>query len=570
MGRHSEGAKRRHWLRWTLLGLLVVIVLLAIDLALAGSRAASAFKDGRDALTTGGSALESGNVPEAQNEFGAASSAGQDATDALGHPSVSVVGWLPWFSDDVDALRRAARAINLAAEGGTSSADAADAAGWDGSSIPGFQSGGQFNPSALAAAAPHLQDAADHLSAASDEMAPVDPSSLAAPLQGPVEQAKQEIDTRASQAEIAAKLAELVPVLFGADGPRTYLLVTLSPSDPRAAGGYPGVFGVLHADGHQISLSGLAPTSTIPGVAAVDGPKDAKRAWHWAGIDRFFWDTTYTADFPTAAGFMKRIWEAGGGKPVDGVIAGDPTLMSAILGAVGSVDTPAWPETITADNVQQIVGADVYRTEDSHQSDEWEVGVGDALWQAFLTRPLSTQSFATALSSASADGHLQVWTSDASEEAQLDSLGVSGRFALPSDGSALVRLNGFTDNRAGYFAKTSVKQSSAPAPEAGSTKRTVTVRVENTAPSNGPKSILLGIHPGDTGGKPIGTFGTDINVYLPADATKIHVKQDGSSTLPFEWNELGAHVVSLSRLIPPGTMSEMQVSYELGPEQRVT
>ena len=42
------------------------------------------------------------------------------------------------------------------------------------------------------------------------------------------------------------------------------------------------------------------------------------------------------------------------------------------------------------------------------------------------------------------------------------------------------------------------------------------------------------------------------------------------STLPFEWNELGAHVVSLSRLIPPGTMSEMQVTYELGPEQRVT
>ena len=86
--------------------------------------------------------------------------------------------------------------------------------------------------------------------------------------------------------------------------------------------------------------------------------------------------------------------------------------------------------------------------------------MGDALWQAFLTRPLSTQSLATALASASADGHLQVWTSDANEEAQLDSLGVSGRFALPADGSAVVRLNGFTPNRAGYFAQTSVDQSS--------------------------------------------------------------------------------------------------------------
>src|SRR6478672_1573368 len=135
MGRHSVGTKKRHWLRWTLLGLLVVVVVLAIDLALAGSRAAGAFTDARAALTTGGSALESGDVNEALNEFGAASSAGRDAIDALGHPSVTVVGWLPWFSDDVDALRRAARAVTLAADGGTSYADAADAAGWDGSSI---------------------------------------------------------------------------------------------------------------------------------------------------------------------------------------------------------------------------------------------------------------------------------------------------------------------------------------------------------------------------------------------------------------------------------------------------
>ena len=52
----------------------------------------------------------------------------------------------------------------------------------------------------------------------------------------------------------------------------------------------------------------------IPKVKPVPGPADAKKAWGWAGIDRIFWDTTYTPDFPTAAGFMKGIWEAGGGE----------------------------------------------------------------------------------------------------------------------------------------------------------------------------------------------------------------------------------------------------------------
>src|SRR4051812_1384668 len=144
--------------------------------------------------------------------------------------------------------------------------------------------------------------------------------------------------------------------------------------------------------------------------------------------------------------------------------------------------------------------------------------------------------------------------------------GVPRRARPVSDGGAPGRLNGVTANPARYFAKASVKQSSAPASDAGSPTRTATLRAEHTAPPNGPKSILLGIDPGDTGGKPVGTFGTDINVYLPADATKIHVKQDGKSTLPFEWHELGAHVVSLSPLIPPGTTIEMQVTYEVGPD----
>src|SRR5205085_104717 len=184
MGRHS-GSRKRHWLRWTLLGVLLIGVVLLIDLAWAGSRAIDAFTSARDDLSAGGSALQSGSIGEAWNDFGASSSAGKAAVGALAHPAVSVVGWLPWFSDSVDAARRSARAIELAAGGGTSYADAAEAAGWDGSTIPGFQSGGRFDSTALAAAAPNLQNAADQLAQARDEMAPVDPSALVGPLQRP-------------------------------------------------------------------------------------------------------------------------------------------------------------------------------------------------------------------------------------------------------------------------------------------------------------------------------------------------------------------------------------------------
>ena len=214
----------------------------------------------------------------------------------------------------------------------------------------------------------------------------------------------------------------MLPPLLGVDSEKTYLLVTLSPSDPRAAGGYPGVYGVLHADGKRVTLSDLAATSTIPQVPAAC-PRRPTCCTHTAttASTRLFWDTTYAPDFPTAAKLMSDIWTAGGGEKVDGVIAGDPALMAGLLSVVGPVSTPAWPETITADNVQRIVGADVYKTTSGATSDAWELGIGKALWGAVLTRPWPMQAMSAAISSAAKGRHLQVWSPDPSAEATLQS-----------------------------------------------------------------------------------------------------------------------------------------------------
>ena len=153
---------------------------------------------------------------------------------------------------------------------------------------------------------------------------------------------------------------------------------------------------------------------------------------------------------------MKGIWEAGGGQPVDGVIAGDPALMASFLQVVGPVDSPVWPETITADNVQRIVGADVYRTTSQEQSDAWEVGIGASLWDAVLSREWPVRQMATAMSDAVDGGHLQVWSPQKDEQAALGDLGVTGAFVPPTDAEPRVTFNGFGANRAGYFATTDV------------------------------------------------------------------------------------------------------------------
>jgi hypothetical protein len=122
----------------------------------------------------------------------------------------------------------------------------------------------------------------------------------------------------------------------------------------------------------------------VPPVAA---PEEVVKRWKDSGSFSNFIDTTYPPDFPTAGMLMTEIWQAAGRPSVDGVLAADPHFMAELLRVLGPVDTPAWPDTITADNVVQILAADTFKTPSYIVSDRWQNTVGDALWQALLTRP---------------------------------------------------------------------------------------------------------------------------------------------------------------------------------------
>ena len=62
--------------------------------------------------------------------------------------------------------------------------------------------------------------------------------------------------------------------------------------------------------------------------------------------------------------------------------------------------------------MQRIAGADVYRTLDNNESDRWQVGIGEALWAAVLTRPWPMSTMASAVARGATDGHLKVWSAE--------------------------------------------------------------------------------------------------------------------------------------------------------------
>ena len=548
--------RHRRW-PWVLAIVVLGILALAGDVLWSGATAAGSLQDTQDRLREGADALEAGDTLAAANAFAAAESDATQAVDALHHPGPTIVGILPWIGDDMEAVTRISTAAQLSAQAGGALVGAAEAVGWDGGDLPGFAPGGRIDARTLAEAAPALTQAAGYLDLASQEVAPIEPDSLLGPLREPAADAKREIAERARQARKLATATEVLPGMLGADGDRTYLLVSLNTSDPRGAGGYPGAYALMHADGDRVELDQLQPVATIHRVPAIDAPEDVARRWGSRGALNTFWNTTYTPDFPTAARLMLGIWEAAGREPVDGVIAVDPTMLAGLLRVLGPVDTPAWPETITADNVERILGADTFLTESSLESDTWQSTIGSAVWAEILQRPWPSRATGEAFGQAIAGEHLQAYAVDPQTQEALVELDVDGEVEFPPNDEPLVVINGISTNRAGYYASFENELSEEVRPN-GSTVVTVTTTLTNDAPTDCPVSILCGFRP-----RELGTFAAGVHVYMPVGARVLSTSTDGGAGLAIESVEFGRPVVeSLVYAEPQGT-SVSVVKYEV-------
>ena len=553
-GRPAARRRRPHLLRWIVLGLVAASLLFVADLAWAGWTAYDGLRTAKVDLQTGGDGLVAGELARAEEAFQRAADAGDSAAAAFRHPALGLLGIMPWFGDDVGAGRNLSEAAAAAGHGGVLLVDAARTAGWDGQQMPGFGPDGRIDPAVIERAAPAIAQASQLLTLAATRLESIESGDLLPPVADAVTQARDELIPRARLAQRAALATELLPGFLGADGPRTYLLVMLQPSDPRGAGGYPGMYALVKVDGHRIRLQDLQPTGSIPLVDPVDAPAEVRRRYDDRGSRIAFWDTTYSPDFPTDARLMLGIWEAAGHPPVDGVIAGDASLLSGVLEATGPVSTSAWPEPISSGNVAQVLGRDTYLTKSQPKANRMQTVVGTALWRSVFSSSWAPQPMFSAIGQATGTRHLQIYSTSTEEEQLLSDLHVDGAVTFSDQQPPLVVFQGLSANRAGYYAR--LHTTTATRTTADGTEVTVTVRMHNDAP-DGPPSQLLGL-PGDG---PIGQFGVEMDVYLPPGAQVLKSSVDGGPGLQLVEHEFGRPVAIQYLLADAGETSVAVIRY---------
>ena len=452
--RRPRSPRRRRRVR-VLLVLLGVLLLAAAWLAVRGYQAVTALRDAQHTLTALADEAGSGQVAQLASGLPGVQADLHRARSAVQDPVWRAAVVLPWLGDQLSAVRTVTVALADMVDAAGPALTALDSA-LAAQDAPGTN--GRLVLSPLVDAAPTIIAAKDVVDRAASQIAAVDTTKLLPQLAAGIEKVQVELPRVTSAVDVGARAAALLPGMLGADGPRTYLLVSLNSAELRAAGGIVGAFAVLRADGGALDLIAQRTTASFPGLAEPVLPlTPTEELLQTDRLGRWVQNAVQTPDFPRAAQLLVARWEQDTGQQVDGVIATDPVAVAALLRATGPVTEPSGI-TLTADNLVSILLHETYlRLTDPADADGFYTDVAATVFSAVGHGQGDRLQVVEALAKDIAAGRVRVWSERPDEQSQLAATPLGGAFLSgPFGDAAGVFLDDGTAGKLDYYLKTTV------------------------------------------------------------------------------------------------------------------
>jgi len=561
--------RRRHVGRWVALGITVAVVAVAVAVGLAvkgGLEARDALTSALDDVPVVEEALTGGDTQAAEEALARVQEKTAQARRGTSGPVWAVAGSLPGIGADAEAFRTATRSVDDLAQQVlpplVEASGAVDLAG-----LRAKDGGIDLGP--LERAAPLVARSAGALVPVRRDLDAIDTSALRPQLGDPVASLQDKVRTLSSTVTTAHRATALLPSMLGADGTRTYLLLSLNNAELRSSGGIPGSITVLRAKGGKVSVAGHASSADL-GPWATPVVRLGKDATDVFGTQpaRFPQDTTMLADFPDTGRTMAAMWKKAGHGTVDGVVATDPVALSHLLGATGPVTVKARTDDgstdveLTSDNAVSILLSQVYAAiSDPAQQDAFFSEAAGAVFDTLLHGDVPAADLQHALTAAADERRLLVWSAHDDEQSLLAGTELSGALtSTPRGGRAVaVLLNDGTSGKMGYYLRTSTKLSSSQCVEgsAGTRRDVYTVTLRSEAPKDAAQSLPSYVT-GEAAGIDLepGTIRTNVVVYTP-QGVGVPVVERGKATVGGDSHDVAGRTAT-------------QLTVDLSPGQKVT
>lgn len=528
--------------------LIVAAVLLGAVLLVGGwlglrvAQAADAARDLQSAIDGAAPEVEALDVDALRARLPAVQDAAERAAAAADDPVWRAAQHLPIVGDDLAAVATVATAADDLA--GTAGPDLLDALAAVVEPRAADRPRGNAVPAAwvdlapLADAAPSLARAAAVADALRVDLRRIDPAGLVGPVARPVERLRDGLDASATDLATVRALAAALPGMLGADGPRTYLLLSLNPAELRAQGGIAGAVAVLQARDGAVGLVGQHSTADLPELAVPAVPlTEEEHALYGDRLGRWIQDSVLTPDFPRAAEVAAAFWSQRTGRPVDGVFATDPVVVAALLDATGRT-VRADGADLDGDTLLHALLREAYLTYgDPKAGDVFYAEVATAVFAVVRDSTADPDTARAALSvarQAMTERRVAFWSAHADEQGRIGGTVAGGAFltgdaatATGGVGSAVgLFLDDGTAGKLDYDldAAVAVTMDGCDGPDV---RARIDVTLDYHPPADVadfPAQIL-----GDGGsGLPAGWLATNVSVYSARDGRLSEIRRDGA------------------------------------------
>ncbi|HEX6238964.1 MAG TPA: DUF4012 domain-containing protein [Acidimicrobiales bacterium] len=463
-------------------------------------------------------AARDGDDRRAEQRFGQAADAFGSVEQMLGGSWAEPAEMLPVLGHNARAIQAMSTTSgDLSRQGRDAAADA----DLDDVTIEG----GRLDLDRVRALERPLVEVSASLEVAATRLDAVDTPWLVAPVADRIAGIQAEVADARPDARLAADAVRVVPAIFGGGEETRWFVAFVTPVEARGRVGFMGNFAELTAVDGDVEMTRFGRTSELHSGGAplaertLTGPADYLARWGRYSPTTTWQNITMSPDFPSVGRVMAELYPQSGGRPVEGVIAVDPTGLAALLEFTGPVTVPGVPEPLTADNAARFMLVDQYVTlpDPTERVDALEALAEitfDRLTSGDLPGP---REVSDTLSPVVRGGHIQLYSSDPAQQELFTEIGADGALP-PVDGDFLAVVNSnATGNKIDVFLSRDIDYHATWDPASGEVVAELEVTLVNDAPRSGLPDSIIGNALDDEEGLalPSGTNRTHLSVYSP-------------------------------------------------------
>jgi hypothetical protein len=546
---------------WARLARRVVLSLLAavlLVLVVQSAIAYTALRDARGAQEFLVADIAQGDLPAAQDHARLLAADTGRARLGVWGPWWALPEAVPWYGDDVRAVRLTVRALDDVAGRVALPLIESSAHITDGLRKPD----GSVDVTILDRLTTELARASQHADDASARMATINAAGLVSPLKGIVLQTNGDVERLARTVHGVQDGLVLAQALVGAQQQRVTLLGVQNPAESRGTGGIIGAWALLTGSKGRVTLGTTGVNNQlIPfSPSRADVPQDVLDTYGEDVLD--VRNANTSPDFPVGARLLadgyRRYALAGGAPalPFDAtVLTVTPRALGRILTVTGPVTVKGYDAPISGDNAASLFTNGVYSLFPGEA--ERVAFTHDVLTEVFtrLQRQDSDpMQLVNQLRSMASDRELMAWSPDPRIEAAITGLGMSGALTRPGGDTALVSLVNSDASKLDYYLRASIALRPA-----GEGSASLSISLTNVAPSR--VASYVGNHDPRTDLAET-THDVVVQLHLPPSVGIARVTLNGSPTGVSRGTESGWTVVRRLVRLARGDSATLSVALD--------